>query len=300
MHALTQHNPISISRRLRKLVFAAPLGLAVAFSPLAALAETGIHNADGVDLHFVDEGTGEAVIYLHGFAGSSDMWSAVGLLPLEGFRTVAFDARGHGRSDKPEEAGDYGARLVEDVIGLMNARGIEQAHIVGYSMGAETALALAANHHDRVLSVVAAGSGLSGEPEAQAYGFIAGALAEVDTFGSFMASMAPPDQELPPEAQAAMLDLLSAHGIDPGQPAASLAAVAASLPEIISLDAKILGTIEVPVLGIAGEEDPERGNIEALVDALPSATVTVIAGTDHLTAPVDPEFAQAVTAFLAN
>ena len=277
----------------------AALGLTLNLSS-AALAEPSTFDSAGVPLHVVDNGSGETVVLLHGFAGSSDLWSAAGLMPLEGFRTIVFDARGHGRSGKPEAAADYGTALVDDVIRLMDARGVDAAHIVGYSMGAETALKLVTAHPDRVLSVVAAGSGWSGAAEAQTYGFIASTLAEVDSFGAFMAAMAPPDQELPVDAQAAMMEVLTAHGIDPAQASAPLAAAAARLPAIISIEASALDAISVPVLGIAGADDPERANVEALAQAIPTASVTIIEAADHLTAPLTPAFAEAVTGFLAD
>ncbi len=278
-------------------VYAIPVTLMLAYAAQAS-SETGSFDSAGVPLHYTDQGEGEAVIYLHGFAGSSDMWSAVGLLPLEGFRTVSYDARGHGISGKPLDASAYGEELVEDVIRLMDDRGIEAAHLVGYSMGAETALALVTAYPDRVLSVVAAGSGWSGEEEAQAYGFIAGALAEADTFADFMGAMSPPGEELPPEAAEMMMQLLGAHGIDPMQDAAPLAVLSAALPEIISIEASQLATVSVPVLGIAGAEDPERANVEALAEVVSDFEVLVIDGADHLTAPVSPEFAAAITSFL--
>lgn len=286
--------------RFRARFGAATLALSLALLSSAAVAETGQLDSNGVPIHFIDEGSGEPVIFLHGFAGSSDLWPTVGLLPLDGFRTIAFDARGHGKSGKPTDPAAYGRELVDDVIRLMDARGVEAAHIVGYSMGAETALALATEHGDRVLSIVAGGSGWSGEAEAQSYGFIASALAESGSFGEFMAAMAPPDQELPPDAAAAMMELLGAHGIDPAQLAAPLAAVAAGLPEIISIEASALGSVAVPVLGITGENDPERANVEALAEALPTVTITVVAGADHLTTPVMPAFVEAVTSFLSD
>ncbi|GGL70803.1 alpha/beta fold hydrolase [Wenxinia marina] len=273
--------------------------LALALAPALAAAETGEIDANGVPLRFTDEGSGPAIVLLHGFAGSSHLWTATGLAPMEGFRTITFDARGHGGSGRPETADAYGAEMVADVLRVMDARGVAAAHLVGYSMGAETALRVAVEQPDRVLSVVAAGSGWSGDAEAQGYAFIAEALAGVDTFGAFMAAMAP-EGGMPAEAEAAMGDLLAAHGIDPGQPAAPLAAVAGGLPAIISIDAAALGMLDVPVLGIAGADDPEWPNVEALAGAVPGATATAIADADHLTAPLAPDFAAAVAAFLAD
>lgn len=267
--------------------------------PLGGWAETGTIDAAGVPIHYIDEGQGEAVIMLHSFAGTSDMWSRIGLLPLDGFRTIAFDARGHGQSGKPVDSSEYGAEMVSDVIRLMDALGIDSAHLVGYSMGAETALKLTTEHADRVLSVVAAGSGWSGAEEAQVYSFVSGALYDSGTFGDFMAAMAP-DAALSEDEQIAAFALLEAHDISPAQDAAPLAAVSGALAEIISIPAEDVAAIGVPVLGIAGEHDPERENVEALAELIPDFSFLQIEGADHLAAPVTAEFVQAVTAFLTD
>ena len=279
--------------------FILPFGAALIALPLSATAETGSFDNAGVTIHYADEGEGPAVVLLHSFAGSSAMWPAVGLAPLDGFRTITFDARGHGASDKPTDADAYGARMVDDLRALMDARDVEQAHVVGYSMGAEIALKFAVDHPSRVLSLVVAGSGWSGEAEAGTYGFVADALAASASFGDFMAAMAP-EGDVSEEDQIAGLALLAAHGIAPDQPAAPLAAVAASLPSIIGLSADALAGITVPVLGIAGETDPERDNGAALAGALPAFRYVEIAGADHLAAPRAPDFADIVSGFLTR
>lgn len=265
--------------------------------PLVAHAEEGTITSGGVPIRFVDEGQGEAVVLLHSFAGSAHMWEAIGLMPLDGFRTIAFDARGHGESGKPVDTDSYGTQMVADVVALMDERGVEQAHIVGYSMGAETALKLVTEHPDRVLSLIVAGSGWSGEPEAGVYGFVSSALSESDTFGDFMSAMAPVE-ELTEEEQMAGFMLLQAHGITPDQPAAPLAAVSGAMAELIGLTGEDLGAISVPVLGVTGAEDTERANVERLAEAVPQFELVVIEGADHLVAPTSPDFTDAVTSFL--
>ncbi len=297
-HTTSRKARLSLTCSPLALIAAVTVGLALLSTD--AMAEEGTISSDGVAIHFADEGAGETVVFLHSFAGSSKLWPASGLMPLDGFRTIAIDARGHGDSGKPESVDAYGMEMIEDVVAVMDARGVASAHVVGYSMGAETALKLAVTHPDRVSSLVVAGSGWSGEEEAGLYGFIAGALSEVDSFGDFMAAMSPPEEELPPEAAEAMGALIAAHGMDPAQAAAPLAAVSASLSEIISLDTTELATIEVPVLGIAGSEDPESGNVAKLAEALPEFTFVSIEGADHLAAPLTPEFAAAVTSFLGD
>jgi pimeloyl-ACP methyl ester carboxylesterase len=97
-----------------------------------------------------------------------------------------------------------------------------------------------------------------------------------------------------------MMSLLAGHGIDPGQPAAPLAAVAASLPEIIDLKAEDLARFDFPVLGLAGETDEERANIENLADGVTDFRFVLIPGADHLAAPLSPVFTEAVTGFLTD
>lgn len=274
---------------------------ALSILPLAAHSEQGHFDSDGVTIHYTDEGAGPAVVYLHAFAGSATLWPATGLAPLDGYRTITFDARGHGASDVPDSADGYGLEMVSDLARLLDERGLDEAHIVGYSMGAETALRFAALYPERVTSLVVAGSGWSGEAQAGTYGFISDALAASASFGDFMAATAPEGTETPdPEAQAAMMGLLSAHGIDPQQSTGALAGVAGGMVEIIGLSDEDLARFDFPVLGLAGESDEERGRVEALADAVDDFRFVLVPGADHLGAPLSPVFSEAVAAFLAE
>ncbi|GKY88440.1 alpha/beta fold hydrolase [Sinisalibacter aestuarii] len=275
------------------------LAAALMALPLPTLAETYMIDSGGVALHVTDEGEGPAVILLHAFAGSSTLWSAAGLAPLAGLRTITVDARGHGDSGRPTDPAAYGAEMANDVLRVMQARGVERAHIVGYSMGAETALKFAADHPEKVLSLVVAGSGWSGEAEGELYGYISDALGASASFGDFMAAMAPEDSGSEEDAAAGYAMLLG-HGIAPEQAAAPLAAVAAAMPDLLGLTAEELAAIPVPVLGLAGDADEEHDNVERLGDALADFTFVTIPGADHLAAPLTPAFAEAVTGFLTR
>ena len=250
-------------------------------------------------LKFTDEGEGPAVVMLHAFGGSSVLWENNGLMPLDGFRTITFDARGHGESGIPNDAGAYGTELVDDIVRVMDARGVNEAHIVGYSMGAETALKLTTEYPGRILSLVIAGSGWSGDEEAQFYGFLSGALKSSATFGDFMAAM-PQDEDVTEEEMLAGFAMLQAHGITPEQRAEPLAATAGAMGELIGLSHDTLAGISVPVLGLAGETDEERDNVEHLADAIPNFTFVMIPESDHLSAPLAPLFTETVISFLRN
>jgi pimeloyl-ACP methyl ester carboxylesterase len=115
----------------------------------------------GLSMYVVDEGEGEAVVLLHGFPDTSDMWRhQVPALLEAGYRVVAPDLRGRGRTDRPEEVEAYllGAH-VGDVTGLMDVLDIDRAHVVGHDWGAPVGWMLASFIPERVRSLVAVSVG---------------------------------------------------------------------------------------------------------------------------------------------
>src|SRR5688572_28900585 len=108
-------------------------------------------DSDGVRLAFIDEGEGEPVLLIHGFASSVRAnWIEPGwvsLLTRSGLRVVAFDNRGHGESQKLYDRALYSAPLMaEDAHRLMAHLGLPRADVMGYSMGARIAAFLALKH----------------------------------------------------------------------------------------------------------------------------------------------------------
>ena len=93
---------------------------------------------------------------LHGFPDSSWMWrKQIPVLAEAGFRVIAPDLRGYGQSDKPHPARDYRMQiLVQDVVGIMDALGIDRADLVGHDWGAALAWSLAATLPGRVRRLV--------------------------------------------------------------------------------------------------------------------------------------------------
>jgi pimeloyl-ACP methyl ester carboxylesterase len=87
---------------------------------------------------------------LHGGTSNLESWIVRGVLPnLEkDFRVIAFDARGHGKSDKPRDPSAYGRQQALDVVRLLDALRIDRAHIVGYSLGGSTVAQLLTLHPD--------------------------------------------------------------------------------------------------------------------------------------------------------
>ena len=120
--------------------------------------------ANGLGFEFVDEGAGTPVILLHGFPDTSALWRhQIAALTSAGFRTIAPDMRGRGRSDRPADVADYALpKIVGDVTGIMDALGIQRAHVVGHDWGAAVAWLVAALAPDRVDHLVAISVGYPG------------------------------------------------------------------------------------------------------------------------------------------
>ena len=99
-----------------------------------------------------DEGSGPAVVLLHGFPDSHTLWRyQVPALIDAGYRVIVPDLRGFGESSKPAEVERYGILdLVGDVLGILDSAGVQRAHVVGHDWGAALAWATAAFVPDRV------------------------------------------------------------------------------------------------------------------------------------------------------
>ena len=115
----------------------------------------------GIKLNVVDEGAGPVVLLIHGFPDTSAVWRhQIPVLVKAGYRVVAPDVRGFGKSDKPPETEAYELTiLVGDMINLMDTLGIEKAHVVGHDMGAVMAWLMGSIYPQRVnrLAVLSVG-----------------------------------------------------------------------------------------------------------------------------------------------
>jgi 3-oxoadipate enol-lactonase len=103
-------------------------------------------------LHYLDVGSGPAVVLIHGLAGDHTAWRAQIELLRPRYRVIAFDNRGAGRStqvDEPVSTQD----LAADTLQLMDQLGVQQAHVVGRSMGGAVAQHMALGAPGRVLSL---------------------------------------------------------------------------------------------------------------------------------------------------
>ncbi|MEO1253414.1 MAG: alpha/beta fold hydrolase [Bacteroidota bacterium] len=103
-------------------------------------------------LHFRTLGEGFPLIIMHGVFGSSDNWQTLGKVFSEHFKVYLVDLRNHGNSPHSEEF-DYNV-MANDVLELMKDEGLDQAHILGHSMGGKVAMHLATQHAEKVEKLI--------------------------------------------------------------------------------------------------------------------------------------------------
>lgn len=110
---------------------------------------------NGISLNIAEAGEGPLVLMLHGFPESWYSWRhQFEPLANAGYKAVAPDMRGYGKSDRPPTIGAYNqVEVVNDVIGLITALGYETAIVLGHDWGAPTAWSCALHHPDKVTAV---------------------------------------------------------------------------------------------------------------------------------------------------
>ena len=106
---------------------------------------------NGIRMHVAEQGTGPLVLLCHGFPESWYSWRhQLPALAEAGFRAVAPDMRGYGLTDRPEAIDQYTLlHLIGDMVGLLDAFGVEQAVIAGHDWGAPVAWHAALLRPDR-------------------------------------------------------------------------------------------------------------------------------------------------------
>jgi pimeloyl-ACP methyl ester carboxylesterase len=129
--------------------------------------------ANGLRFHVLDEGAGTPVVLLHGFPDTSRLWRRqVEALTHAGYRAIAPDLRGRGRSERPPAVADYALPLiVQDVTAIMDALELERAHVVAHDWGAAVAwllASLAPARVDRLVAISVGFPGAAGPPDLEA------------------------------------------------------------------------------------------------------------------------------------
>jgi pimeloyl-ACP methyl ester carboxylesterase len=242
---------------------------------------------EDVEIAFLDEGEGEPIVLIHGFASNKEVnWVAPGwvtTLTRAGRRVVALDNRGHGQSTKLYEPAAYhSAIMAQDVRALLDHLALPRADVMGYSMGARIAAFLALADPQRVRAAVLGGLGMHlvdgvGLPETIALALEAPTRGEVtDPTGFMFRSFAE-------------------------QTKSDLRALAACMRgSRQTLSAAEVGRMTAPLLVAVGGKDRIAGSPQALAALIPGARALEIPGRDHMLAVGDRVFKQGVLEFLAQ
>ena len=240
---------------------------------------------DGVEIAFFDQGEGEPIVLVHGFASTKEVnWNMPGwvsTLTGAGRRVVALDNRGHGASAKLYDPAAYrSAIMAEDVRALIDHLGLPRADVMGYSMGARISAFLALAHPEQVRSVVLGGLGMGlingvGDPERIARGLEAPSLADVADPGA---------RQFRSFAEQTRSDLRA------------LAACMRGSRQTLSREE--VGRIAVPLLVAVGSNDTIAGTPEELAALVPNAQALVIPNRDHMLAVGDKTYKAGVLEFL--
>jgi pimeloyl-ACP methyl ester carboxylesterase len=239
-----------------------------------------------VDIAYLDEGDGEPIVLVHGFASNKEVnWVApawVSTLTRAGRRVIALDNRGHGQSTKLYDPADYHTALMAgDVRALLDHLGVERADVMGYSMGARITAFLASSHPDRVRSAILGGLGVRlvegvGLPESIAEALEAPSLDDVsDPTGR----------------------VFRAFGDQTKSDLRALAACIRGSRQTLSRTEA--AALRVPVLIAVGTRDVVAGSAQELARLIPGAEALDIPDRDHMLAVGDRVYKAGVLDFLS-
>jgi pimeloyl-ACP methyl ester carboxylesterase len=244
------------------------------------------HNG-AVEIAYLDEGEGEPILLVHGFASTKNVnWvypTWVSELKKNGRRVIALDNRGHGDSSKLYDPEQYHiGTMAGDVAALMDHLHIERADIMGYSLGARITAWLAQSQPQRLRSAIFGGLGMGlieggGPGETVAQALEAPSLEDVtDPVGRTFRAFA--DQTRSDRR--------------------ALAACLRGSRRTITRDQA--AGIKVPVLIAVGTHDEVAGSAAALGKIIPGAEVLDIPNRDHMRAVGDKVYKTGVLDFLSR
>jgi pimeloyl-ACP methyl ester carboxylesterase len=243
--------------------------------------------SDGLSLRYIDEGAGEPMLLIHGFASNVEMnWinpGWVSFLTGLGRRVIAFDHRGHGQSEKLYDSASYGAPLMaEDACRLLDHLSVNRADVMGYSMGARVTAFLSFNHPERVRAAIFGGMG-----ESMLNGLVSS--------DAIAAGLEAPNRDAITDVEARTFRVFAETT------RSDLRALAACMRSQRSqVTPEMLGKLDLPVLIAVGSADNVAGSGHVLAAHIKEAEVLEIPGRDHNRAVGDRVFKEGVADFLAR
>lgn len=243
-------------------------------------------SSGGVSIAYDDVGSGgRPIILVHGFASNrNENWRRMGwygALERRRMRFVAFDARGHGESGKPQEPEAYGREtMVGDIFALMDHLQIQRADLLGYSMGARISLAAALAKPERIGDLILGG------------------------IGRKLFDPPPPGTPMADAMRAESIDAISEPLLRSFRQFADeqgedrLALAACSLGRGENFTREEVSQLSAHTLVVAGARDELAGDPGELAAIIPGAKAVTLPGCDHFSAIPHALFKAAVFDFI--
>jgi pimeloyl-ACP methyl ester carboxylesterase len=223
------------------------------------------HTADvnGSQLFYRDHGSGTPLVLLHGFGGTGDDWRHVFAVPLDRYRVITPDLRGHGRSTNPSGLFRF-ADVARDILALLDRLGLDRVKAIGMSAGANTLLHMATQQPSRIDALVH----VSGTPRFP------------ETARAIMRSMT---EDARSEAEWTEMRNRHVHGDDQIRALWRHAREFADDRQDMNFDAASLSAITARVLVVHGDRDPLYP-VELAVElyrAIPTSALWVVPNGGH-------------------
>jgi pimeloyl-ACP methyl ester carboxylesterase len=244
-------------------------------------------HANGIDIYYETYGSGDPVVLISGLGYDHWMWHLMVPGLAEHFQVVVFDSRGVGQTDKPP--GPYNAlMLAQDTAGLMQALGIDQAAVMGHSMGGFVAQALALSRPEMVSKLILSATNFGGPrhipvtPEAMAV------LSDMQSDPierlrrGIAISTAPGFVEENPELVQEWLDYRVAHPLSATGYQAQMSIGLALIAEEAAFERR-LKNLQMPTLILFGAHDKvvPPGNAELMANEIPDSRIHILPNAGH-------------------
>ena len=242
-----------------------------------------VHATDGTRIHYEVTGKSGAtpVLMIQGLGASKNAWNLQRIAMATRFRIISFDNRGAGRSDKPTEPFTL-EQMADDALAVLDAAGIETAHVVGASMGGVISQIVAVKFSHRVRSLTLVCTACRNHPWRQ------------ELLQSWAKTAA--DKGMIEVGKEAAQWVMSPRSFRRLVPAFTwmgpLAALRPRHSFVSQIDAILntredlvdqLSTITAPTMVIVGNQDilTPRGDSEEIAERIPNAELVVISGAAH-------------------
>jgi len=245
-----------------------------------------------IEMYYEIHGEGFPIVLIMGLAADANWWTPDEIEKFsQNFKTIIFDNRGAGRTDKPDT--NYSIKMfADDTIGLMDALNVEKAHIFGASMGGMIAQEIVLNYPERVEKLILGCTNCGGSKQ------IVPSIEVLEKMGS-------PRELTPEEFVDQIISLVFTENLIDNSPDIIEFYKKKMLKTTIPLDSyqrqlkAVLGfntfrrlkKIKAPTLIIHGKEDilVPPGNAEILAREIPGAKLVLLDNAAHLFSQPDPE-----------